>query len=257
MTSLDLGAFLSGQVFAFLLVFARLSSAFMMFPGLGEAFVPARVRLMFALLFSFMMLPVLAPSLPPLPSQIPVLLALIAGEAFIGLFFGTVMRVLMDIVATMGAIVAMEIGLSNAMILNPALAGQSALPSAFLGVAALALLFATGLDHLVFRALVDTYKVFPVGGELFYGDVVKTYIGLVAKSFLVGVQLATPFIVGGLLLNVVLGVMQRMMPQIQLFLVMLPVQIMGGFFVFSVVVGAALGVWLKVYDDALGSLFIR
>lgn len=255
--TLDLGAFLSGQVFAFLLIFTRLAGAFMMFPGIGETFVPARIRMLFALVFSFMFLPLLTPHLPPIPSETPVLAVLIAKEAVTGLFFGMIMRLLMDIVATTGAILAMQMGLSNAMVLNPSLGAQSALPSTILGMMALILLFTTGLDHLLFRALVGTYEVFPVGGEVFYGDMVQTFTRLVSRCFLVGVQLAMPFIVSGLLLYTVLGVMQRMMPQIQLFLVMIPLQILGGFFIFSVVIGAAMQVWLQTYDDVVGTLFFK
>lgn len=254
---LNLGDFLSGQVYAYMLVFARLAGAFVLFPGLGETFVPARIRMMFALLFSFMVLPVLAPHVPPMPTQIPALAVLLMKEAFIGLFFGTVTRVLIDVVATMGAVTAMEVGLSNAMILNPSLGGQSALPSAFLGMTALVLLFVTGLDHLLFRAVMDTYKAFPPGGELFYGDMVQVLIRMVSKSFALGIQLAAPFLFAGLLLYTVLGVMQRMMPQLQLFLVMLPLQILGGFFVFSVVLASALAVWLRFFDENIGAVFLR
>lgn len=254
---LHLGDFVSGHVFAFLLVFTRLAAGFMLFPGLGEAFVPARARMLFALAFSFLVLPVLYPQLPPLPAQIPVLATLLLKEAFIGVFFGTVTRVLADAVATMGSLAAMQIGLSNAMILNPALGNQSALPSALLSSLALVLIFATGLDHLLLRALLDTYKSFPPGGDVFVGDVIQSFVSFVNKSFALGVQLAMPFLVCGLLLYTVLGVMQRMMPQIQLFLVMLPVQIFGGFFVFSVIVASAMAVWLKYFDASVGVLFLR
>ncbi len=253
----NLSEMLSGQVFAFVLVFSRLAGAFMMFPGIGEAFVPQRIRMLFAFAFSLMLFPVLTPTLPSLPTQVPTLFLLFVKEIFIGLFFGTVMRLLMDIVATTGAIIAMETGLSNATVLNPSLAVESALPSALLGAAAIVLIFSTGLDHMLLRALMDTYKVFPPGAELPVGDIVRSFIGLVSRSFTIGVQLATPFLVTALLLYTVLGMMQRMMPQIQLFLIMIPVQIMLGFFTFAVVVGAAFAVWLRVYDDTVASLFFR
>lgn len=255
--NLDLGEILSGQVFAFMIVFTRFAGALMMFPGIGEAFVSPRIRMMFALTFSFMLLPVLVPILPPIPQQTPELVLLVIQEALIGIFFGTVMRLLMDVVATTGSIIGMETGLSNAMILNPSLATQSALPSALLGVAAIVLIFSTGLHELLFRALIDTYKVFPVGGKILFGDMTESFILLISKSFEVGVQLAMPFMVAGLLLYTVMGVMQRTMPQIQLFLVLVPVQIMGGLFIFAMVIGGILAVWLKVYDEAVVSLFIR
>ncbi len=253
----NLEALLSGHVFAFLIVFTRLAAAFMMFPGIGEAFVSPRIRMLFAFGFSLMLFPALSSGLPAMPQQMPTLVLLIAKETFVGLYFGTVMRLLMDILATTGSIIAMESGLSNATILNPSLATESALPSALLGATSIVLIFATGLDHMLFRALIGTYKVFPVGQELPIGDIVRSFIGLVSRSFSVGVQLATPAIVVALLLYTVLGMMQRMMPQIQLFLIMIPVQIFGGFFVLSVTIGVALAVWLRVYDETVASLFFR
>lgn len=254
---LNLETMMAGQVFAFMLVFSRFAGAFMMFPGVGEAFVPPRIRMLFAFSFSLMLFPALGAGLPAMPAAIPDLFLLILKETFIGLFFGTVMRLLMDIVATTGSIIAMESGLSNATMLNPSLATESALPSALLGAIAIVLIFVTGLDHMLFRALLATYKVFPVGAELPVGDIVRSFVGLISRSFSVGIQLATPFIVVALLLYTVLGMMQRMMPQLQLFLIMIPVQILGGFFVFSVVVAAIMAVWLRVYDDTVAAFFFR
>ncbi|MDD3182709.1 MAG: flagellar biosynthetic protein FliR [Alphaproteobacteria bacterium] len=253
----DLAAQLSGQIFPFLMIFCRLGAGMMMFPGIGEAFVTPRIRMMFSLALSLLLLPVLASGIPALPDHPGEMVRLIVIEIFVGVFFGSVMRLMMGIVETTGAIVGMDIGLSNASILNPALASESALPAAFLGTTALVLVFASGLDHLLFRALVDTYKVFPAGLALPYGDIVQSFIGLVSRSFLVGIQLATPLMVMGLLLYTSIGVMQRLMTQIQLFLVVIPVQIWGGLFVFSVSVGIIFTVWLDVFDDVVGELFIR
>lgn len=253
----DLAEQLSGQLFPFLLVFTRLSAGLMMFPGVGEAFVSPRIRMMFALSLSFLLYPVLMPLMPAMPEHPGQLVFLLGVEATIGIFFGVIMRLLMDILETAGSIIAMDIGLSNAMILNPSLAAQSALTSAFLGIAGVALLFITGLDELLFRALLDTYKLFPVGKVLPHGEMVKMIISTLSKSFAVGVQLASPFMIIGLLIYTAIGVMQKLMPQIQLFLVMLPVQIWGGFFLFSMCVSVMLGVWLSVYDDTVAFLFIR
>jgi len=255
--NVNLGAQLSGQVFPFMLIFCRLGSGLMMFPGIGEAFVTPRIRMMFALALSFLMLPVLAPLMPKIPDHPAILASLITIEIVVGLFFGTVMRLMMSIVETAGAVIGMEIGLSNASILNPALATESALPAAFLGTTALVLVFATGLDQLLFRALLDTYKVFPVGMVLPMGEMVQSFVGVMSQCFAVGIQLATPFMVMGLLMYVAIGVMQRLMPQLQLFLIVLPLQIWGGLFVLSASTSIILGTWLGVFDESVVSLFVR
>lgn len=253
----DLAAQLSGQIFPFMMIFCRLGAGMMMFPGIGEAFVTPRIRMMFSLALSLLLLPVLASGIPAIPDHPGDLARLMFIEIMVGVFFGSVMRLMMGIVETAGAIIGMDIGLSNASILNPALASESALPAALLGVTALVLVFATGFDHLLLRSLVDTYKVFPAGLTLPYGDIVQSFIGLVSRSFLVGIQLAMPLMIMGLLLYTAIGVMQRLMTQIQLFLIVIPVQIWGGLFVFAASIGIICSVWLSVYDDVVGTLFIR
>lgn len=253
----DLAAQVSGQVFPFMLIFCRLGAGLMMFPGIGEAFVTPRIRMLFALALSFLMLPVLGPLVPVIPDHPGDLARLIFIEIIIGVFFGSIMRLMMGILETAGAVIGMEIGLSNASILNPALASESALTAALLSTGGIVLVFATGLDRLLFLALMDTYKIFPVGLTPPYGDMVQSFVGLVSKSFAVGIQLASPFIVMGLLIYTAVGIMQRLMMQIQLFLVVIPVQIWGGLFVFSVCVSVIFSVWLQIFDDVVGTTLIR
>ena len=257
MITLNLDHQLSGHVFPFLLVFVRFGAAIMLMPGLGESYVPAQVRLLFALLFSFLVYPVLMTSLPPQPVDGAALARLVAQEVVIGLFFGSVMQVLLITLETAGAVISVQLGLSNAMILNPTLATQSTLPSAFLGAAGVALIFMTGLDHLLLRGLVDTYNLFPAGKFPQISDLLQSYTHLVSQSFSVGVELAGPFLVAGLLLNVALGIMQRMMPQVQLFLVVMPVQIWGGLLLFAATVSLILTLWLHFFDDTFTDLLAR
>ena len=248
---------LAGHVFPFMMVFTRLSAGLMMFPGIGEMFVTPRVRMLFALSLSFLLYPALMPLIPSIPPHPGDLVRLLGIEIMIGVFFGSCMRLLMDIIETAGAVIGMESGLSNAMILNPTLAAQSALPSAFLGTAAIALIFVTGFEQLLFRALLDTYKLFPVGLALPIGDMAHSFIELMAHCFVVAIQLSSPFIITGLLIYVVVGIMQKLMPQVQLFLIVIPAQIWGGLFVLSACTGLILGQWLRVYDESVVSLFIR
>lgn len=248
---------LSGHIFAFALIFMRLGAGLMMFPGIGEAFVPQRTRFMFAAAFTFLLLPVLLPNVPPMPTQIGDLVWILGKEALIGIFFTSILRVIMGIVEVAGTIVAMETGLSNAMILNPALANQSALTSALLSVAAIVLLFLSGLDHFLLRTLMETYEVFPVGEAFIMGDATQSFVLVMSKCFAIGVQLASPFIIVGLLIYLTMGIMQKMMSQIQLFLVLIPIQIWGGFFLLAATVGFMLVQWLRVYDEIITSVFVR
>ena len=150
-------------------------------------------------------------------------------------------------------VISIQSGLSNATVLNPALASNSPLPSALLSVVGITMIFVTGLDHLLLRSLVALYDVFPPNGDIMPGDMTQVVIQSVNKSFMIGVELAMPFFVIGLLLYIALGILQKLMPQVQLFLVVLPVQIWGGLTLMAITTAGIITIWLRYFDASVGS----
>jgi len=257
MTSIHLDKFMSGHVFAFVFIFARIGSVIMLFPGLGESYVSPRMRLMFAFSLSFLLMEPLLGRVPMPPENIGELFRLLSYEIIIGLFFGTILRLLLSTLETAGSVISLQIGLSNATILNPALAIQSTLASAMLSVAGVTLLFITGLDHLLFRSLTALYEAFPPGGLVMAGDMTQTVIQMTNRGFVVGIELAMPFLVIGVLMYVALGIMQKLLPQVQLFIITLPLQIWGGLGLMAITFAGMLTIWLHYFDASIGALFTR
>ncbi len=245
---------LTTNVFAWMLIFTRVGSAFIVLPGVGEAFVPSRIRLLFALTVSALLVPVIGPKLPAMPAQVLDLLALIAGEAFYGLFIGIVARLIMSTVETAGMIIAMQISLSNASVFNPAMAAQSSLTSALLGVAALALMFAADLHHLLLWAVADSYTVFTPGTFPQMGDHATTYARLLGQSFGVATQLSAPFLVLGLVFYLGLGLLARLMPQLQIFFIAIPAQIYLGLIILGLTLSTMMMVWLNYARFTINAL---
>jgi flagellar biosynthetic protein FliR len=257
MTTFPLDKFLSGHVFAFLLVFSRIGCVMMLFPGIAETYVAARLRMLLALAISFLLVGPLLPRLPAAPDSLAELVRLVGGEILIGFLFGTLLRLIVGALENAGAIIALQTGLSNATILNPALALQSPLASAFMSITGVTLVFVTGLDHFLLRSLVALYDLFPPGGEIIIGDTAQFVIQAVNRSFIMGVQLATPFMIMGLLLFIAVGMMQRLLPQVQLFLVVLPIQIWGGLALVAITIASIMTVWLQYCDAEVTSFFAR
>jgi flagellar biosynthetic protein FliR len=255
MMTYNLDSYLSGHVFAFVLLFTRIGSAMMLFPGIGEPWVPPRTRLMLAFLICLLLVEPMYPRLPTLPAAPAEMTRLIAFEAVIGFFFGTMLRLIVSALEATGMIIGLQTGLSNATIINPAIATQSPLPSAFLSTAGLVLIFITGLDHFLIRSLLALYDLFPAGGEFLPGDMAQSVIQMTNRSFILGVELAAPFTIMGLLLYTGLGICQRLLPSVQLFMMSMPIQIWGGLVMFSLTVSAILGLWLKFFDQSIVALF--
>jgi flagellar biosynthetic protein FliR len=195
------------------------------------------------------------PRLPVLPAEPAEMLHIISYEIIIGLFFGTLVRLIFGTLESTGMIIGLTTGLSNATMINPALATQSPLPSAFLSTVALVLVFVTGVDHFLIRSTIALYDLFPAGGSLIPGDMAQTIIHTVNESFVMGIELSAPFLIMGLLLYVALGIMQRLLPSIQIFMITMPLQIWGGLMMFSLTIVGILTAWMQYFDTSVGAFF--
>lgn len=252
--SFNLSDLLSGEVFAFMLVFSRVGTAYMLLPGIGEPYVLARSRLMLAFATTFLLVPVLQPDLPKMPQEVAVMLRLLFIEVVVGLFFGTLLRFLLSALEGAGYIISMQIGLSNASLFNPAFATQGTLPGALLSTVAILLLFLSGMEKMLLGGLLGTYGVFKPGVSLQFGDMAYTVAELTGKVAALGLQMAIPFVLIGLLMFVPLGVMNRMMPQLQVLTVAMPLQVGVGLLVFGLTISTMLLFWLQEFESTLHAL---
>jgi flagellar biosynthetic protein FliR len=226
------------------LVFARVGAIVMLLPGFGESAVPARIRLGFALLLAITLAPQLDDRVPPPVASAWGMALQVTSEALIGVLIGGAARMLMSALATAGQIVGLEIGLAFAQTADPTMSQSGQLTAVFLGLLGVALIFATGLDHMFLRGLVGTYDLIALGAPAPVGDAAELALQATARSFQVGFQVATPIVAAGMMFRVGLGVLSRLIPQIQVFFITLPLQIMGGLVVFALGLSTGMLIWL-------------
>lgn len=238
---------LPANVFAAALIFARVGSAMMLLPGIGEFYVMQRYRLLLAVLISALLTPVLGPSLPPLPESAVRLFVEVGSEAMIGLFLGSVARVLLGALDVAGTIISLQLGLSAAQIFNPTAAATGTLISSFYGVMGVLLIFLTDLHHLLLRAVVDSYAVFAPGVMPPFGDLSDMIARSVAGAFTIGMEMAAPFIVLGVLFFTVIGLIGRLVPQLHVLFVTQPLQIIGGLVAMVFVLAASMRWFLDAF----------
>lgn len=238
-----MGGGLVDAAFAAFLVFARVGGMMMLLPGVAEPGVPPRARLGLALLTALVVAPTVRPLFPAMPSEPFALAGLVVTEVLIGLAFGATLRILLSAIATAGQVIAMQTGLGMAMAFDPAQGQQAALFGAFLNVTATAFIFASGL-HIVFLAgLRGVYELVPPGAPPPLQDFADLSLVAVSDAFRIGVQIAAPLIVFGLVFNLALGVLSRLMPQAQIFFIAQPTTILIGLAIFAATLGGGLMVW--------------
>lgn len=236
---------LPALVYAAALIFARLGAILMLMPSIGEPSIPPRIRLAFALLFALVLGPVIAPSLPPMPDQPLALAGLLVSELLIGLMIGAVSRMFLSAAAVAGQVIGMQSGLAMAQSFDPTQGQQGALMGAFLNLLFIALIFTTNLHHLLLEAARGSYMVFPAGEVPLIGDAAQWAVTAFVDAFRIGVQIAAPLIVFGLIFYLALGILSRLMPQAQIFFIAMPSNIMAGFFIVAISLGTMAMVWLE------------
>ncbi len=239
-------------------IFARVGAMMMTAPAFGDFTIPPRVRLAIALGVTLAIAPAAAPSYPAGAGadHAFALAALIGGEVAIGVFLGLFARAIAAALNVAGEVIAFQMGLSLAQIFDPTQDAQGAIVGGFLAIFGATLIFATDAHHLLLAALRDSYSLLAPGGTIVIGDAAAAMIGAVASAFSLGVRLAAPFIVFGLVFYAGAGVLTRLMPQAQVFFMLLPANLAIGLMLLMLTTGLIMTAFLERFDAEL-SQFLR
>jgi len=246
---------LPATAFFYLLLFARIGTILMLLPALGEQSIPPRMRLSFALLFTLVLYPLLADRFPAMPGELLGILALMGHEILVGLIIGGIMRLFLLAAQVAGAVIAFQIGLSGAMAADPNQGGvQGAMIGNFLGLLGVTLIFATDLHHMALAAVFDSYMYFSPAEPIMLGDAAQLVVGAISRAFVIGVQMSAPFIVLGLVFNLGLGILQKLMPQLQVYFLAMPANIGIGLALFALLIVLMMGWYLTHFEAELAML---
>jgi flagellar biosynthesis protein FliR len=240
---------------AFMLVFARIGAMVMLLPAIGESTIPVRIKLSIALLLTLIILPLHRAAYHIDMQSLTPLLVLMLHEIVIGIVLGATARVTLSALQVAGSVIAQQLGLGFATSVDPTNEGQQGvLIGNFLTMLGVTMLFATDSHHLVIAALNDSYAIFSPGEIVPSGDVAALATRAFAAAFRLGMQLSAPFLVFGLVFNIGLGVLARLMPQMQVYFVGVPLSILAGFLIFAVVVAAMMGTFLDYFIGVMHEL---
>jgi flagellar biosynthesis protein FliR len=232
---------------AFMLTFARVGAMVMLLPGLGETNIPVRIKLSIALLLTLIILPLHRADYHVDLNSMAALLVLMVYEILIGVVLGATARVTLAALEVAGSVIAQQLGLGFVTSVDPTQGQQGALIGNFLTLLGITMLFATDSHYLVISALNDSYSIFSPGEVVPSGDVAALATRAFTAAFRLGMQLSAPFLVFGLVFNIGLGVLARLMPQMQVYFVGVPLSIMSGFLIFAVVLAAMMGSFLDYF----------
>lgn len=237
---------------AFLILFARLGAVLMLLPVFSEEAAPGQVRLLLAVGLTLALFGLLRPQVAPLAGQgDAILLGTVLAELLTGLALGMTIRIFFQAATMAGALISLQIGLTTALVAEP-ISGQTPLLGKLMALAAALVCFATGLHQQWLAAIVHSYELFPVGHVPVPGDWLHLAVATTGQALALAVSLAAPFLIYGIVFNVALGFGARLAPSLQVFFMVQPLNLVLGFSLLVLTIGAILSLFAARFAEWLG-----
>ena len=232
---MDFYELLQNHAAVFFLLLTRVSGVFVIAPFFGSINIPMYIRVGTALAISLVLFPVVD-QLAVVQAPVSVLAYSFAvlAELFIGWLIGFVAYISFSAIHMAGKIMDMQVGFSIVNVMDPTSGQQIPLIGSFLYNLGLIIFLVTNGHHVIIAALFDSFQAVPLLGMQLHPGLANIITDFTAGIFLTGMKLAMPVTFAILLTNVGLGVLARTMPQLNIFVVGIPMQIVVGLFVLSI-----------------------
>lgn len=222
----------SDAVLSAFVLFCRIGACLLLMPGFSSPRVPVMVRLFLCVAITLALAPFLGPPIEKLVAGIAplALMRLIVSELLIGGMIGFMGRIFFAALETLGTAIAMHMGLANA--LGAPIDESEPLPSiaTLLTLLATTLLFVTDQHWEVLRGLVASYRALPVAAGFGAQFGLIQVADCLSKAFFLALRIAAPFILFALVVNLAVGLANKLTPQIQVYFISMPFAVAGGLF---------------------------
>lgn len=226
---------LSNQtVILYMAGFLRIGSCFMYMPAIGDSTVSPMIRLILAVMSTIAIMPSIEQNIPVIKSIDGGAVLLLGQELMIGLCIALMSRIFLSAIHVAGMTIGSMLGLSIAMLFDPSQQSQSNTVGSFLSLTITMLLLANNVHMLFIQAIANSYHTIHFADIGQYGSLMEGIAQSVGKMWLIGIQMSAPFILVNIVLMFGSGVLAKLMPQLQIFFIMVPVQILLGILVLLV-----------------------
>jgi len=238
------------DVFMFTLVFCRIAGLFAAIPLFGGRRISNRFKIAVVFAITIVCLPVLPVKPPPLPNDTISMGLLILKEVAVGLTLAFITQLIFAAVEFSGQIIGVQMGFSMAQIIDPTMGAQTQIMSVIQGLLASLFFLSLNIHHLFISAIIDSFKVIPLGGWRMTEELIHFLVTTSSGLLVLGIRLAAPVMVTLLLTSVVLGIMARSFPQMNVFMISFPLNIGLGF----MILGSTLLFFFQVLEISFGQL---
>lgn len=226
----------------FLLVFVRITGMFFLSPIFGRRNIPNNYKIGFCFIFSVIVANSVPVSELSAYSSLMSYVVLIGKELILGLMMGFISYMLFSSIYIAGQLIDMRIGFGMVSVYDPITNVQIPISADFYVIFATLFMLITDSHHLLIKAMVDSYTILPIGEGQFSGTLLKQVVELFANVFIIGFKIAAPVTATILITDLALGIISKSMPQLNIFMLGMPVKIIVGLSIILLTIGAFRGI---------------
>ncbi len=231
-----------------LLVLIRLSSFVMTAPFLSYASIPVRVKLSISVVLSIIVVSMVEPTALEYSGVIG-FSALMIKEACVGIALGFMSNICLYILNFSGQLMDMEMGLSMSNIFDPQTQIQGTVSGTLYLYAVMLLMLVSHMHYFVIQAIIDSFQFFNIGEAVFSRDITHIMTEFFPNYFIIAFRILLPIFGCMLMINIVLGVLARAAPQMNMFVIGMQLKVAVGIIILYIIVETMPGVTNFIYDQ--------
>ncbi|MDD2466596.1 MAG: flagellar biosynthetic protein FliR [Desulfobulbus sp.] len=242
------------QLQGYFLCLARILALITAIPVFAGIKMTAQVKIGLAVMTSLLLFPAMLPYTPQEPLTMTAFALLIINEVLLGTMVGLVSQMVLAAASFGGTVIGYQMGFAAANIFDPQTTQQLSLMSQFINVLALLAFLTFNIHHYYFEVIVESFRLVPPGYLDFSGGAIQELMRLASQMFALGIKFSAPILALLLLTNLVLGILARVFPQLNVFMLSYPLNIGISFLVIGLTLGATFSVLRREFDTIIEHL---
>jgi flagellar biosynthetic protein FliR len=240
-----------------MLIFCRITAFFVVVPIYSSRNVPTTFKIALSVFISFIIFAFMGTNNPvPIDSQY---VLLILREILVGVLLGFLVYLFFTAAQTAGSFMDIQIGFGIANVIDPLTGVSAPMLGNLKDIIAMLLFLAIDGHHFLIRAIIDSYQWIPINNELFtriyHGDISEFLLKSLSTMFYLAMQIAAPVIAALFLTDLGLGLLARVAPQFNIFVVGAPLKMILGFVVIIIVFPELISLFHGLFTTIEESLY--
>ncbi len=245
---------ISNNIITLFLVFSRIAGIFLLTPVFGNKNLPIKSKIGFTFFLTYIVSPLVLDLYDLNILNIYSFLFYIFSEFLIGLSFGFISQLVLNSIYVAGVIVDRNIGFSIVNVLSPQDESEMPITANFYYIFAMLIFLVTNSHHLLIKSIIYSFNKIPLGYSFMNLLFLDKIINLIQVSFILGFKIASPVVITILVANVLLGILSRAMPQMNVFIVGMPLKIFIGLITIYLIIPLYFNIFENIFITILENI---